>query len=247
MALQNPAFPNFPPPAAPNPALLENGDRLSRCEFERRYKARPDVKKAELIEGTVFMPSPVRASAHAAPSASMVGWLTVYCAYTPRVSVLDNATVRLDLDNEPQPDALLRIDAEAGGRSRIGDDDYVEGAPELIVEIAASSAAYDLHGKLNAYRRNGVAEYIVWRPHDRALDWFVLADDDYRRQEPDADSLLQSPTFPGLHLLVEALHAGNMAAVLAGLQRGLNTQQHTEFVARLEAKTRAVGGQPLSA
>ena len=234
MALQSPAFPDFPPPAQPGSAQLENGDRLSRCEFERRYKARPDIKKAELIEGIVLMPSPVRASGHAAPSASLVGWLTVYCAFTPRVSVLDNATVRLDLDNEPQPDALLRIDAGAGGHSRISDDDYVEGPPELVVEVAASSAAYDLHDKLNAYRRNGVAEYVVWRPYDRALDWFVLADDEYHRQAPSADGVLQSPTFPGLRLSVDALLAGDMAAVLAELQRGVDSQKHAEFVAFLE-------------
>ena len=39
---------------------LENGDRLSRLEFERRYQAMPELKKAELIEGRVYMASPVR-------------------------------------------------------------------------------------------------------------------------------------------------------------------------------------------
>ena len=229
---------NHPDGATSSAALLdsadlENGDRLDRCEFERRYKARPDIKKAELVEGTVLMPSPVCARSHAAPSASLVGWLTVYCAFTPRVSVLDNATVRLDPDNEPQPDALLRIDADADGRSRISDDDYVEGPPELIVEVAASSAAYDLHDKLNAYRRNGVAEYVVWRSHDRAIDWFVLADGEYHRQAPSANGVLQSSTFPGLRLSVDALLAGDMAAVLAELQRGVGSQEHAEFVARL--------------
>lgn len=143
------------------PPLLENGDHLSRCEFERRYLARPDIKKAELIERMVYIPSPVRAKSHAEPHARILTWLGVYCASTPQVQLGDNATVRLDLDNEPQPDALLRLQATAGGRSSVSEDDYVEGAPELIVEVASSSASYDLHDKLQVYRRNGVQEYIV--------------------------------------------------------------------------------------
>ncbi len=39
--------PERPPAAAGMPAL-ENGDRLTRCEFERRHAARPDLKEAQL-------------------------------------------------------------------------------------------------------------------------------------------------------------------------------------------------------
>jgi Uma2 family endonuclease len=131
-------------------APLESGDKLTRAEFEQIYQKMPNVKKAELIEGTVYMASPLRAKAYGKPHAQMMGWLTTYEAATPGVEALDNATVRLDADNEPQPDALLRL--EQGGQSKISTDDYVEGAPELIVEIAASSASLDLNEKLKAYR-----------------------------------------------------------------------------------------------
>ena len=157
---------------------LENGDRLTRCEFERRYAARPDLKKAELIEGVVYMPSPVRL-AHSGPHAMSQTVLLVYTAFTPGVRGDDNATVRLDLDNEPQPDVLLRIEEEAGGQSRVSDDGYLEGAPELVVEVAASSASIDMHDKLRVYRRNGVREYVVWRTHEQRIDWFELADGEY--------------------------------------------------------------------
>jgi len=130
------------------PPPLESGDRLTRHEFERRYHAMPHVKKAELIEGVVYIPSPVHFEDHAEPHSWAVTWLGVYCAATPGVKLGDNATVRLDLDNEVQPDALLRLEPAAGGRSRISYDDYVKDAPELIVEIAANSASYDLHDKL---------------------------------------------------------------------------------------------------
>ncbi len=220
-----------------HPLPLENGDRLARCEFERRYLAMPEIRKAELIEGVVHMPSPVRAVAHAKPHIAVSTWLGTFEAATPGVGALDNATVRLDLDNEPQPDALLRI--EVGGQSRLSPDDYVEGAPELIVEIAASSAAYDLHDKLHAYRRNGVLEYMIWRTCDKALDYFVLTDDEYRPLVPDASGVLHSPTFPGLRLAVDALLAGELAKVLATLREGLESPEHTAFVDRLN---RRVGG-----
>ena len=146
--------------------ILESGDRLTRCEFERRYAACPEIKKAELIEGIVYVSLPVRTNVHGDPHAALQGLLFLYAARTPRVRVGDNATVRLDLDNEPQPDTHLRIDKEAGGNSAISEDDYLEGAPELVAEVAASSASIDLHAKRNAYRRNGVQEYIVWRTID---------------------------------------------------------------------------------
>lgn len=157
-ATTGPSGPGAAAPQLDGFVPLENGDRLTRCEFERRYKARPDIRKAELIEGVVHMPSPVRARGHAGPVADMTAWLVTYRASTPGVSALADATVRLDRDNEPQPDVLLRMESEAGGQSRLSEDDYVEGPPELIVEVAASSAAYDLHDKLRVYRRNGVLE-----------------------------------------------------------------------------------------
>ena len=177
---------------------LENGDRLTRIEFERRYHAMPNHKKAELIEGIVYMASPVRITKHGQPHAFIITWLGVYQAATPGVQVGDNATTILDMDNEPQPDALLRI--ERGGSSRITADDYLEGAPELIVEIAASTASIDRHKKLQVYRRNGVQEYIIWRVNDRELDWFYLKDGEYLPREANEAGIICSEVFPGLWL-----------------------------------------------
>ncbi|MBI3362527.1 MAG: Uma2 family endonuclease [Chloroflexi bacterium] len=224
------------PPAAPS---LENGDRLTRAEFERRYEAMPHIKKAELIEGEVHMPSPVHHESHGRPHSDVITWLGTYRAATPGVDLSDNATLRLDLDNEPQPDALLRLDPAAGGHSRIADDDYVEGAPELVVEIAASSASIDLHGKLNAYRRNGVQEYLVWQTYDRQVGWFELQEGIYSPLAPQEGEpgVLRSRVFPGLWLDVSALLADNLAGVLAGLRRGLESAEHAAFVKRLTPGT----------
>ncbi len=224
-----------PPPQAPDSRTptLENGDRLTRCEFERRYALRPDMKKAQLIEGIVYMPSPVRFANHGKPHAAILGVLLHYSAFTPGVSVGDNATVRLDLDNEPQPDGLLRIEPDAGGRSRLSDDDYVEGAPELIVEIAASSASIDLHDKLRAYRRNGVQEYVVWRTQEQRIDWFELTDGEYRPLPADDAGTVHSRVFRGLRLAVPALLNGDLAAALRELQAGIDADEHHRFAARL--------------
>jgi len=206
---------------------LENGDKLNRFEFEHRYSAMPDLKKAELIEGIVYMASPVRAKKHGKPHSRIMGWLIAYEAATPGVETLDNTTVRLDADNEPQPDAVLRL--EQGGQSTISDDDYIEGAPELIVEIAASSVSIDLHQKLNVYRRNGVQEYLVWRVEQGKLDWFRLKAGDYVKLQPNSEGILCSVVFPGLWLDRAALLAGDLAKVLDVLQQGLASQDHQDF------------------
>ncbi|MFH7030030.1 MAG: Uma2 family endonuclease [Heteroscytonema crispum UTEX LB 1556] len=221
MVVQKQEFVKLPP--------LENGDKLTRDEFERRYQAMPDIKKAELIEGVVYVASPLRFEGHGKPHFQLITWLGVYSAATPGVEGGDNATTRLDLDNEPQPDALLRI---ASGQSRISDDDYVEGAPELVVEIAASSAAYDLHNKLTVYRRNGVQEYLVWTTYENQLTWFRLRGQEYITLEPDANGVIKSEVFPGLWLAPNALLEGNLAKVLAVLQQGLNAPEHADFVTR---------------
>jgi Uma2 family endonuclease len=221
--------PTLPPP-------LESGDRLTRAEFERRYDAMPSVKKAELVDGTVFMSSPVRIENHAEPNSAVNGILFLYAAMTPGVKSGENGTTRLDAENEVQPDAYLRVTAECGGQSVVSEDDYLEGAPELIVEIAASSASYDLHGKREAYRRSGVREYVVWRALEGELDWFRLRDGNYEKVSPDAAGVIRSEAFPGLHLAVAALLAGEMAQVLETLNAGLATAEHRSFVETLAAR-----------
>ncbi len=214
---------------------LENGDRLSRSEFERRYQAMPHLKKAELVEGVVYMAAALRIRSHGQPHGQLMTWLGIYQAFTLGTVFGDNSTVRLDLDNEPQPDAVLLV---PGRQAAIDEDDYIEGAPELVIEVAASSAALDLHDKKRAYRRNGVQEYIVWRTLDGELDWFVLTADEYVLQLPDQQGILRSKIFPGLWLAVPALLSGDMPTVLAMLQQGLNSSEHQTFVQQLVEEMR---------
>lgn len=213
--------------------ILENGDLLSRSEFERRYQAMPWLKKVELIEGIVYMASPLRFESHAEPHANVMGWLWNYKIATSGVRLGDNPTVRLDLDNELQPDAVLLIDPTRDGQTRIDERGYIEGAPELIVEIAASTASIDLRDKKRVYRRNGVKEYLVWQVTSGRLNWFSLQGEEYIELLPDAKGIIKSQVFPGLWLLVSALLAGDMVDVMANLQAGLSSTEHQEFVQRL--------------
>lgn len=222
----------------PSVPPLENGDRLSRAEFERRYSASPELKKAELIEGEVYMPSPVRFGRHSHPHTRMVTWLTLYDMATPGVGAGDNGSIRLDLDNEPQPDVFLMILPESGGQARISEDDYIEGAPELVAEIVSSSASYDLGKKLDVYRRSGVREYIIWRVEDRQVDWLVNRDGRFEDMSPAADGILRSTVFPGLWLHPTALVEGDMETFKRVLQDGLNSAEHAAFVAQLQQASR---------
>lgn len=196
-----------PPDALP----LDNGAHLSAEEFLRRYEASEPRLKAELIDGVVYVASPVSLR-HGDPHAIVIGWLVAYAAPRADVRVSDNATIRLGDKDVPQPDAHLRYASSARNRA---DGMYLQGPPELVVEIAVSSASLDLHEKLESYRRHGVQEYIVWRVYDDAIDWFALAGDEYERLEPDGDGVVHSRVFPGLRLAVEALIRGDIAKVLS--------------------------------
>ena len=213
---------------------LQNGDRLTRAEFERRYFAMPNVNKAELIEGEVYMPSPVSYEFHGEPHIMIATWLANFRAYTPGLRVGDNATVRLDMDNAPQPDVLMFIDPNYGGRIEL-EDGYISGAPELVAEVSASTVSIDSGKKLAAYRRSNVLEYIVWRVYDEAIDWFVMRDGYFAPLVPDSVGILKSATFPGLWLDVAAMLRRDLAAVLAVLNQGLASPEHAAFVAKLQA------------
>ena len=204
---------------------------MSRDEFERRYERMPHLKKAELIEGIVYMPSPVRAGKHAEPHSHLAGWLALYVSETPGVRCFDNPTVRLDMDNEPQPDLVLMKLPEKGGQARISADDYIEGAPELAVEIVGGLHAYDLHQKKGAYRRNGIREYLAWIASERRVVWWELRQADYQEIALAPEGLLKSGVFPGLWLDTGALLGGDMKTVLAALRRGLDSADHAAFVA----------------
>jgi Uma2 family endonuclease len=219
----------------------------------------PHLKEAELIDGIVYipspdfylpggnspdMPSPVSYRKHGKPHSWVLGWLVAYSAETPGTGTADNSSVRLDLDTQPQPDAVLLIGPSHGGRVRISPDDSIVGGPELVVEVAYTSASLDLHGKLHAYRRHGVREYMLWRTEERAIDWFVNREGRFERLTVSAEGLLKSEVFPGLWLEPRALLDREVSRVLAVAHQGLASPEHAAFVARLnEAVERIAAAQ----
>jgi Uma2 family endonuclease len=214
---------------------LAAGDHLTRDEFLRRWEAQPDIKRAELIGGRVYMPSPVSGD-HGRMDRWIGGWLAVYQAATPGVDGANNAT-SLMLDDAPQPDLSLLIKPEYGGRSRT-EGPYFRGALEFLAEVSASSASNDLHDKYDLYQSAGVQEYLVVLLFEEQIRWHELVDGRYRVFPPGADGLWRSRVFPGLWLDGKALLSGNLRQVLDRLQEGVRSAEHERFVADLAARRR---------
>jgi len=216
-------------------STLENGDRMTRAEFHHIYETMAEDFKAELIGGIVYVGSRIP-RLHGTNHVRLASLLSGYASQTPGVEAAGNATVLLGDDAEPQPDLHLRILPEYGGQSRTTDDDYVEGAPELVIEIALSSRAIDLHAKRDDYHRYGVLEYLVVCLKEGELHWFDLRAD--RELNPDADGILRIRSFPGLWIDRRALLADDHARLLRTLEQGLITPEHAEFVRLLAAARR---------
>jgi Uma2 family endonuclease len=210
---------------------LHTGDRMNRKEFHRIYETMPADFKAELIGGIVYVASPLKWK-HGTRHLALGTVFGNYEGSTPGVDAGDNTTILLGPEGEPQPDLYLRILPEFGGQSGTTKDDYVDGAPELLSEIAHSSRSLDLHGKLRDYRRNGVLEYIVACLRERQLRWFDLSGN--KELQLDADGICRIRTFPGLWIHAAALFAKDFTRLLATLNQGLASPEHAAFVRRLQ-------------
>jgi Uma2 family endonuclease len=211
---------------------MEPGDHLDQKTFHARYEAMPEDVKAELIGGVVYMPAALkrpRGRSHG----KLVLWLETYEAATPGVEAYDNATTIMGRDSEPQPDTCLIILPDKGGQMRFTEDEYLEGAPEWVGEIASSTESYDLHSKKRDYEKAGVKEYLVVALRQEAVFWFVNRDGTFEEKSPDADGCYRSEVFPGLWLDPHALLQLDSNRLLAFLSQGLDTDEHTSFVRRL--------------
>jgi hypothetical protein len=211
---------------------LAPGDRMTRPEFLSLWDAHPEIKRAELIGGIVYMPSPLSRE-HGVMETRVTTWLGTFVAFTPGAEAGNNTTT-LMLDDSPQPDIFLRILPELGGRSGT-EGKYLSGGPELIAEICLSWAAYDLHQKRALYEEVGVPEYVAVLLHEQEVRWHRRGAAGFERLAPGADGVYHSEVFPGLWLDPQALLTGDMARVLTVLQQGLATPEHAALVARLTA------------
>jgi Uma2 family endonuclease len=192
----------------------------------------PEDVKAELIGGIVFMPAALRRS-HGRSSGLLIRWLGTYEDATPGVEVYDNTTTIMGQDSEPQPDACLIICPKHGGQMRYTEDDYLEGGPELIGEVASSTESYDLHSKKRDYERAGVKEYLVVALQQQKVFWFVNRAGKFEAKLPDADGIVRSEVYPGLWLDPQAFLELNGKRLLQVLQNGLATPEHATFVKQL--------------
>lgn len=223
------------PGRKPSLPPLVPGQRLKQREFHRRYEAYPEDVKFELIGGVVHMAAALR-RAHGGYHPELTGVLWMYKSATPGIEVLDNATTILGEESEPQPDLELRILFDYGGQSRETEDDYVEGPPELVIEVAHSSRDIDLNEKRDDYERAGVLEYLVLCVAEQELHWFHFSTGQELR--PNRKGIWRSRVFPGLWIDGRALLERHSARLIEVVQQGLASREHERFVKRLQAARR---------
>jgi len=220
-------------PPEPEPSL-ENGDKLDQKTFHRRYEAMPDDVRAELIGGIVFMPSPLKRP-HGKMHPHVSRWLTEYEDATPGIELFDNATNILGPESEPQPDLCLLLPPDKGGQTR-EEDEYIVGAPELVIEIATKKEAIDLHGKKTDYEKEGVKEYLVVVLRQKEIHWFIRRGGAFAELPPGPDGIHRSEVFPGLWLDGQALLRLDRPRLLEVLRQGLASPEHAAFVQRLSGQ-----------
>jgi Uma2 family endonuclease len=222
-------------PRLPSAIPLEPGDYLDQKTFHARYEAMPRHIKAELIEGVVYMPSPLKLD-HGDVHGEVVAWLKLYKAATPGTRAADNATTILGQYSEPQPDANLLILPEYGGQTTVSPDGFIVGSPELLAEIASSSQSYDLHTKRRDYDRAGVQEYVVVLLREQRIVWFVRRQGALTELDPGPDGIFRSEFFGGLWLDAAALLQCDTLRVQQVLQQGLASTDHARFLDRLKPR-----------
>ena len=206
---------------ANRPLLFEPGDRLSREEFLARWEQMPALKKAELIDGVVYMPSPV-SIVHGGYDGLSHLVLSLFAARTPDCGFFPNTTW-LMLESAPQPDSCLCWLPPSGEPKTT--DGLATGSPGLIVEVALSSRSYDLGPKLALYQRAEVPEYVAMLVEETRIEWRVLENGSYRLMPPDAEGVFRSKVFPGLWFDTNAFWRKDGLKLLAVLEQGLQSRQ----------------------
>jgi Uma2 family endonuclease len=228
-------------PESEPPPRLDSGDRMDSETFMAIYEQMPEGFRAQLIQGVVYVASPISAD-HGRPNQDVSFWLGSYQLRTPGVRPFAATTLQLGLNDNPEPDASMMIAAECGGQARV-EGRFIVGAPELAVEVSYSSRAVDLNAKLASYQAAGVREYVVFIVQDDAVRWHVLRDGRYEVATPGDDGLYRSTVFPGLWLDPAAFIAGDVARLAAAVERGTATPEHAAFAARLaEARKKSERG-----
>ncbi|MCI0684997.1 MAG: Uma2 family endonuclease [Gemmataceae bacterium] len=219
---------------------LKPGLRLTRQEFLRRWELHPEITKAELLGGVVYMPSPVSVE-HGSGEGHVGLWIGTYWVATAGTEFGHNTTSMMREDT-PQADVHLRIVRECGGASWV-EGKFLHGAPELIAEVCLTSADYDLHVKYDLYEAAGVQEYVAVLLERQEICWHALVDGRYELLPPDADGVWRSRVFPGLWLDGPAFLRRDLATVLAKLREGMQTPEHAAFVQRLAERRAEIQGR----
>jgi Uma2 family endonuclease len=212
---------------------LKDGDHLDRKTDHARYEAMPESFRPELIGGFVYLRSQVN-RLQSRSKVRLLAWLSSYETATPGVEADGTTTVLLGDHSEPEPDASLVLITPGMSQTWI-EDDYLAGAPELVLELGMTPAGIELHQLREDYQQAGVREYLVVVQRPAQVLWFVSRGGQFQELAPGSDGILRSEVFPGLWLDPAALLHLDGARVLEVLRQGLATPEHAAFVASLAA------------
>lgn len=222
------------PAVAMETPLLFDGQRLDQPSFHELYLQTPEKFRAELIDGVVYLRNGRVSAAHGEAHASLIWWLGLYSMETPGTTGLGRVTILLGPRSELEPDTTLLIDPESGGWTHTNQEGLLVGSPELVVEVSDDTLDIDMGDKKNDYERAGAAEYLLFDVPHRKIRWYAHREGRFVPLPRVDGGLYQSHAFPGLWLDEVALLRGDYKAVMAVLQRGLESPEHADFVERLE-------------
>ena len=214
---------------------FENGDRMDQPTFHALYETTPPGFKAELVGGVVYMASPVSVN-HGRPHRVLTSWIDAYAQHTEGTEWFSDLTIILADSNEPQPDLTLILLPEFGGFTQENDRGFLVGPPELVIEVAVSTAAIDLNAKRHDYYLYGVQEYLVVEVKTQTVHWFKRGKSAFQVLKPAADGSIRSKQFPGLWLNPDAVFERSPKALLETLHLGIASPEHAKFIAKLNKK-----------
>jgi Uma2 family endonuclease len=165
------------------------------------YLTWPDQERWEIIDGQAWAMTPAPTVAHQRILRNTVRLLALFFKDHPCELFLAPTDVVLAADNVVQPDLFVVCDS-----AKVTDAN-IQGAPDLIVEIASpSTKLLDKRDKKSLYEKFGVREYLIFYPDDALVERFSRENGKFGG--PDVfnwDETWTSFVFPNLEISLQEI------------------------------------------
>lgn len=138
----------------------------------------PENRPSELIDGVIYnMASPTYRHQTIAGAIYRQLWAYVDSRGGNCMPFIAPTDVRLDRDDDTMlvPDVFVVCESD---EPRLGDKWYIDGAPDLVVEVMSpSTRKKDMFIKLEKYRKAGVREYWIVDPQKEKVIVYLFGDE----------------------------------------------------------------------